>query len=733
MRGYEEDLRSAGGITQEVADKQLESFQAKMQLLWSRVMDAAIAIGEPLADALSEIVDRLEPFIAHVGNLADRFNKLDPSTKTIILSVAALAAAIGPVLIVLGFMATSIAGLISMGPLFTTILKGIGFAMKGMLGPIGLVATAVVLLINHFELWDEIGAILKRVGQWLWSWKDTVVNVFKAIADPIQTAIDIFQWFSDTVVGNSILPEFVDAVAAEFDRMGVAMVDRTDAAALAVQERLQAAAAEQLAQLDANANLYLQRELALFKAQEAQEKEYLQLMSDVRNAAGMAQFEAAAAEQKALADQEKAYQALMSDVRNETGLAQMEAERERLEGRKSNFASFFKSLITNTSKAMGELQDKVSGGLMSLFGGGEGKGGGLMADIVGSGLSMVFGPASGLVSKFVTAGMNKMMGIVKNGLGKIGGWFKGLFGGANAQEMGGREVAREFERTVSSMRNGLHQIEIDTLIAQGHNKVWAETAVTVKNAYLEAGMTAEDALNAVDRLWKAEKQGGDAVRVVMEEILGVMNSVTDQTDILGDTFEDAAGKGEKGFEQLGNTVREIGVREFPNMSDAARRELDEIAFADEMLRNQMSQPISRTVTTVMETVHKVSGARAGERSWRERADDPALREAIDNFLEGNIGDRLRIPSALGISMADVERLGYEHGTGGSYVDFGAGRSVRLHGRERVMTEREGRTDAEKFSALLAEMVALRQDQQVLMRDLPRQNAVALRDALVLAR
>lgn len=59
IRDYEERLRSMGGITQEVADKQLKTFSAQMDLLGSVVNDAGISIGELLAPALIELISGL--------------------------------------------------------------------------------------------------------------------------------------------------------------------------------------------------------------------------------------------------------------------------------------------------------------------------------------------------------------------------------------------------------------------------------------------------------------------------------------------------------------------------------------------------------------------------------------------------------------------------------------------------------------------------------------------------
>lgn len=60
IREYEEALRDAGGTTQEVADKQLDSFAGQMDLLKSRFNDVAIEVGSRLAPLILAALDRLQ-------------------------------------------------------------------------------------------------------------------------------------------------------------------------------------------------------------------------------------------------------------------------------------------------------------------------------------------------------------------------------------------------------------------------------------------------------------------------------------------------------------------------------------------------------------------------------------------------------------------------------------------------------------------------------------------------
>lgn len=76
VREYERELRSAGGATAEVADKQLESFSGQMDLIGSRIKDVGIGLGEELAPGVLDaaggfatLIESISPLIGLIGKL----------------------------------------------------------------------------------------------------------------------------------------------------------------------------------------------------------------------------------------------------------------------------------------------------------------------------------------------------------------------------------------------------------------------------------------------------------------------------------------------------------------------------------------------------------------------------------------------------------------------------------------------------------------------------------------
>lgn len=112
-----------------------------------------------------------------VENLSEKFSKLSPVTQKIVLIFAGLAAAIGPLLVGLGFFITSII------PALVTGFTAISGALAGTTGAV-LAITAVVLAFGTlaygiYKSWDTFVAFFDRL------WAETKVTFALALLDII--------------------------------------------------------------------------------------------------------------------------------------------------------------------------------------------------------------------------------------------------------------------------------------------------------------------------------------------------------------------------------------------------------------------------------------------------------------------------------------------------------------------------------------------------------------------
>lgn len=138
IKQWEKDLKNAGGTTEIVAKKQLQTLVNQFTILKNKIVSAAISIGATLGPALKGTIEKLKGTVERVAEWVKTHPKL---TEVIVKS----AAAFGSLLMVLGPLMMMLPGLIAAGPL-------IGAGFTAMLGPIGLVIIALTALAgwtNH--------------------------------------------------------------------------------------------------------------------------------------------------------------------------------------------------------------------------------------------------------------------------------------------------------------------------------------------------------------------------------------------------------------------------------------------------------------------------------------------------------------------------------------------------------------------------------------------------------
>lgn len=138
IKQWTEDLKDAGGITEEVAKKQMQSLVNQFIVLKNQIMKAAISVGETLGPALKNLIGDFKGIITKISD----WIKWHPKLTEVI---AKSAVAVGGLLMVLGPLMMMLPGLIAAGPM-------IGAAFTAMLGPIGLVIIALTALAgwtNH--------------------------------------------------------------------------------------------------------------------------------------------------------------------------------------------------------------------------------------------------------------------------------------------------------------------------------------------------------------------------------------------------------------------------------------------------------------------------------------------------------------------------------------------------------------------------------------------------------
>ena len=113
-----------------------ESFANQSRLLKARLSDLGVEFGKVLLPLATKIASK-------IAGLADAFSNLSPQTKKIIVIVAGLAAAAGPLLVALGAIGAA--------------LPAIAAGFAAITGPIGLIVAGISALgVVVYKNWDTI-------------------------------------------------------------------------------------------------------------------------------------------------------------------------------------------------------------------------------------------------------------------------------------------------------------------------------------------------------------------------------------------------------------------------------------------------------------------------------------------------------------------------------------------------------------------------------------------------
>jgi hypothetical protein len=257
---------------------------------FNKLSDAFKNMAETLAGSIMPILPAVTDAISGVLNA---FASLPQPVQTGIVAFAAVAAAIGPVMIGLGSLIKIIA---LSGPAVTALATGwkalqAGFlivriaaletlpALLPYLIPLGAIALAVGAVYLAWKNWDKITAFVRAVYVGVKTWLQDKLNaVWDWVEKKIGAVIGFFKNLWDKVVGNSYVPDMVAAIGQEMAKLDALMVDPAQAAT--------SKTAQAFADLQGRVQGILQR---LFPEQSAGNA-FLQDLKDLRDYAAAAKL-----------------------------------------------------------------------------------------------------------------------------------------------------------------------------------------------------------------------------------------------------------------------------------------------------------------------------------------------------------------------------------------------------------------------------------------------------------
>lgn len=185
----------------QIAEAEAQTTTGKMQQLKNAFGDLQETIGEILAEYLTPVVEWL-------GKMIERIQTLDPAIIRWGITIAGLAATLGPLLIALGAMASGLSKIIALfGVLSGSVAATIGF--------VAALGVGLGLLLDHFGFLEEAGYALGDMiyfvmeGQWgdaigaalrfVWELVDAFTPLPEMVEWLGQVSMRVFDWFGQKI------------------------------------------------------------------------------------------------------------------------------------------------------------------------------------------------------------------------------------------------------------------------------------------------------------------------------------------------------------------------------------------------------------------------------------------------------------------------------------------------------------------------------------------------------
>ena len=207
---YEQSLADSGGAAGDVADNQLESFNARVELLRSELADIRLEIGQQLLPVIEDFVDWLS-----VG--VQRFGQVNDATDGTLGRMTALGTVAGTVVAALGAVVAFI------GAKFIVAILAIGAVVA---------AVATAWSENWLGIQDITMKVVDFVVDAVQWWLETVLEFWDEHGDEIiETATTTFEIISSTIetvlnfIWNEVIQPILGRIEEFWDEHGDEIIE----------------------------------------------------------------------------------------------------------------------------------------------------------------------------------------------------------------------------------------------------------------------------------------------------------------------------------------------------------------------------------------------------------------------------------------------------------------------------------------------------------------------------
>lgn len=204
----QQSIIDSGGAAQQMADTQLDNLSGQLTLLKSALEGLAISFGEILMPIVRSAVEKIQAFV-------DKLNGMSDAQKQAVVKIMAVAAALGPLLIVLGKTISTVGTTMKT---FSSLTKGVaklgvkiagssgsitslGSALGAVAGPVLAVVAIVAVLVAAFKhLWDTneefrnaITGIWEGIKEKFAAFGDAITQRLNALGFDFQNIVEVLK------------------------------------------------------------------------------------------------------------------------------------------------------------------------------------------------------------------------------------------------------------------------------------------------------------------------------------------------------------------------------------------------------------------------------------------------------------------------------------------------------------------------------------------------------------
>ena len=163
----------------EEANKRYQTTESRIKIIKNTLNDLAITIGNLILPYIQKFLDKIKVVLNWINNL-------NPSIQKIILVIGGVVAALGPALLIIGKLATSISSIINLALTIGPTIAGIITTVGPIIAIIAGIVAAIVLVSNAIkELWNTNEGFRTAVSTLFQEIKDSLNNIWVNIISPI--------------------------------------------------------------------------------------------------------------------------------------------------------------------------------------------------------------------------------------------------------------------------------------------------------------------------------------------------------------------------------------------------------------------------------------------------------------------------------------------------------------------------------------------------------------------